>query len=234
MSVSWVDRVDEGLAAPVPSRWRRVPRGHTARAPSLCAAAPQGLAAFQLCHVAVRVVFEGLRVQCGLTVRMAAAAVPAADLRHVLPVSPTPPTPADPLVNRLPQRLLLSVALAMVALPLPGLAGTAKPTCGTAQATAATPLMSRHAALKLQAEAQLLGREQAGCTGADSERDTGDDAAEGEDRHASHPAAAMCPIAAVLPGRELSQYRHMPPRSPLGTLAGATPDSLLLPAPARC
>jgi len=128
----------------------------------------------------------------------------------------------------------------MLALPLPGIAGTAKPTCGAVQATAATPLMSQHAALKLQAEAELLGRDQAGCMGADKERDTEDDgasghAADGEDRHAWHSgAAAMCPIAAVLPGLELSQYRHMPPRSPLGTLAGATPDALFLSSPARC
>ncbi len=128
----------------------------------------------------------------------------------------------------------------MLALPLPGVAGTAKLACGAAQATAATPLMSRHAALKLQAEAELLGRDQAGCMGADKERDTEDDgagghAADGEDRHARHPGgAAMCPIAAVLPGLELSQYRHMPPRSPLGTLAGATPDALFPSSPARC
>ncbi|MCT9070565.1 hypothetical protein [Cupriavidus gilardii] len=134
----------------------------------------------------------------------------------------------------MPYRLLLSVALAMLALPLPGLAGTAKPACGAAQTTAATPMMSRHAALKLQAEAELLGREPAGCTGADKERDADDDAAEGEERHARHPGAAMCPIAAGLPGLELSQYRHMPPRSPLGTLAGATPDSLFPSSPARC
>ncbi|MBO4123503.1 hypothetical protein J5T34_22490 [Cupriavidus gilardii] len=141
-------------------------------------------------------------------------------------------------MNRLPQRLLLS--LAMLALPLPAIAGTAKLTCGAAQTTAATPLMSRHAALKLQAEAELLGRDQAGCLGADKERDTEDDAAsghaaDGEDRHARYSgAAAMCPIAAVLPGLELSQYRHMPPRSPLGTLAGASADMLLLQPPARC
>lgn len=123
----------------------------------------------------------------------------------------------------------------MLALPLPAIAGTAKPTCGAAQATAATPLMSRHAALKLQAEAELVGRDQAGCIGADKERDTDDDAADSEERHARHPGgAAMCPIAAALPGLELSQYRHMPPRSPLGTLAGATPDSLFTALPARC
>lgn len=128
----------------------------------------------------------------------------------------------------------------MLALPLPGIAGTAKLTCGAVQTTAATPLMSRHAALKLQAEAELLGRDHAGCMGADKERDTEDDGASGhaadsEDRRAWHPgAAAMCPIAAVLPGLELSQYRHMPPRSPLGTLAGATPDALFLSSPARC
>lgn len=128
----------------------------------------------------------------------------------------------------------------MLALPLPAIAGKAKLTCGAVQTTAATPLMSRHAALKLQAEAELLGRDQAGCTAADKERDTDDDAAgghasESEDRHARHAGPAhMCPIAAVLPGLELSQYRHMPPRSPLGTLAGATPDSLFPSSPARC
>lgn len=129
----------------------------------------------------------------------------------------------------------------MLALPLPGIAGiaaiagTAKPTCGAVQTTAATPLMSRHAALKLQAEAELLGHDQAGCKRADKERDADDDAAQSEERHARHPgAAAMCPIAAVLPGLELSQYRHMPPRSPLGTLAGAAPDALFPSSPARC
>lgn len=144
-------------------------------------------------------------------------------------------------MNRLPQRLLLSVAsVATLALPLPASAGTAKPTCGAAPSTAATPLMSRHAALKLQAEAELLGSDRATCTGADKERDTDDDtagghAADSEDRHARHSGgAAMCPIAAVLPGLDLSQYRHMPPRSPLGTLAGATADSLFLSASARC
>lgn len=52
----------------------------------------------------------------------------------------------------LPRHFLLP--LAMLVLPLPALAGTARPICGAVPATAATPMMSRHAAIKSLVDSQ--------------------------------------------------------------------------------
>ncbi|MBY4897845.1 hypothetical protein [Cupriavidus sp. AU9028] len=110
------------------------------------------------------------------------------------------------------------------------------------------PMMSRHAAIKSEAEAALAHQAGSACHDAHGGKavplkeqgPTHDDGSAATHHHAAGSGCAACDTCAVSAALSpatplpLSQFRHMLPQTPLGTLADTIPDSLLRPPSARC
>ncbi|MGY8524721.1 hypothetical protein [Paracidovorax citrulli] len=152
---------------------------------------------------------------------------------------------------------LILLSLMILVLPAQAASGSItalQAVCGELQAMpmAITPMMSRHAALKGEAEAALQHQPGAAChemhpahkashAQPDAAGQVDDTTLSSADQPADSGCTTPCDACAVsaaftpaLPELPLSQFRHMLPRSPVGTLADNVPSSLLRPPSARC